>query len=104
MRPAFCSVLTTSLHISLLEVDLVNIPVPVWAQYIKGTGMPCNASTGNVPCQYWYILIQYQYRQGTLPVLALHGAHTGIGIFALLSSTSMGMVHSGTVIKWCQYQ
>ncbi len=55
----FRSVLATTLHIYLLEVDLVNIPVPVWVQCITGTGIPFNASTGNVPCQYWYILVQY---------------------------------------------
>ncbi len=54
----FCSVLATTLRIYLLEVDLVNIPVPVWVQYITGTGIPFNASTGNVPCRYWYILVQ----------------------------------------------
>ncbi len=71
----------------------MNVPVPAWVQYITDTGIPFNASTGNVPCQYRYILVQYQYRHGTLPVLALNGARAGIGIFALLSSTSMGMVH-----------
>jgi hypothetical protein len=90
---AFCSGLATTLHIYLLEVDLVDVSIPVWVQYIMGTGIPFNASTGNVPCQYWYILVQYQYRHGALPVLALNGARTGIGIFALLSSTSMGTVH-----------
>jgi hypothetical protein len=90
---AFCSVLATTLRIYLLEVDLVNVPRPVWVQYITGTGIPLNASTSNVPCQYWYILIQYQYRHSTLPVLALNGARTDIGMFALLSSTSMGTVH-----------
>jgi hypothetical protein len=91
--PAFCSVLATILRIYLLEVNLVNITVPVWVQYITGTGIPFNASTGNVPCRYWYILVQYQYRHGTLPVLKLNGARTDIGIFALLSSTSMSTVH-----------
>jgi hypothetical protein len=38
-------------------------------------------------------LVQYQYWYGTLPVLALNGASTGIGIFALLSNISTGMVH-----------
>jgi hypothetical protein len=71
----------------------MNGPVPVWVQYITGTGIPFNASTGNVPNQYWYILVQYQYRHNTLPVLALNGACTGIGIFALLSNSSMGAVH-----------
>jgi hypothetical protein len=56
---AFCSVLATILRIYLLEVNLVNVPVPVWVQYITGTGIPFNASTDNVPCQYWYILVQY---------------------------------------------
>ncbi len=57
IRIFFC--LATTLRIYLLEVDLVNILVSVWVQYIKGTGIPFNASTGNVPCQYWYILVQY---------------------------------------------
>jgi hypothetical protein len=45
--------------------------------------------------QYWHlcILVQYQYWHGTLLVLALNGARTGVSIFALLSSTSVGMVH-----------
>jgi hypothetical protein len=47
---AFCFVLTTTLRIYLLEVDLVNVPVPVWVQYITGTGIPFNASTGNELC------------------------------------------------------
>ena len=42
---AFCSVLATTLRIYHLEVDLVNVPVPVWVQYITGTGIPFNAST-----------------------------------------------------------
>ncbi len=41
------------------EVDLVNVPVPVWVQYITSTGIAFNASTGNVPCRYWFILVQY---------------------------------------------
>jgi hypothetical protein len=90
---AFCSVLATTLPVYLLEVNFVNVPVPEWVQYITDTGIPFNASTGNVPCRYRYILVQYQYQHGTLPVLALNGAHTGIGIFALLSITSMGTVH-----------
>ncbi len=89
----FCSVLATTLCIYLLEVDLVNVPVPVWVQYITGTGIPFNASISNVPWQYWYILVQYQYPHGTLPVLALNGARTNIGIFTLLPSTSMVTVH-----------
>ncbi len=56
---AFCSVLATTLGIYLLEVDLVNVPVPVWVQYVMGTGILFNASTGNVSCQYWYISVQY---------------------------------------------
>ncbi len=71
----------------------MNVPVPVWVQYITGTGISFNAITSNLSCQYWYILVQYQYRHGTLLVLALNGARTNIGIFALLSSTSMGTVH-----------
>jgi hypothetical protein len=62
-------------------------------QYITGTGIPFNASTDNELCRCWYILVQYQYRHGTLPVLALNGARTDIGIFALMSSTSMDTVH-----------
>ncbi len=80
---AFCSVVATTLRIYLLEVDLVNVPVPVWVQYTMVTGKPFNASTNNVPCRYWYILVQYQYRHGTLPVLELIGARTNIGILAL---------------------
>jgi hypothetical protein len=91
IRILFC--FSYHLCIYLLEVDLVNVPVPVWVQYITGTGIPFNANTGNVPCQYWYILVQYQYRHGTLLVLALNCACTDNGIFALLSSTSMGTVH-----------
>jgi hypothetical protein len=81
---AFSSVSATTLRIYLLEVDLVNLPVPVWVQYIMGNGIAFNASTGNLPCQYWYILAQYQYRHGTLPVLALNGARTGIGCVIFL--------------------
>jgi hypothetical protein len=60
---AFSSVLAITLRVYLLEVDLVNIPVPAWVQYITGTGIPFNASTGNVPCRYWYIF-------GPVPVSA----------------------------------
>ncbi len=53
-------------------------PVPVLARYITGTGIKW--------CQYWYwhicTFVQYQYWLGTLPVLALNGARTGIGIYA----------------------
>ncbi len=63
--------------------------VSVWAYSITGTGIKW--------CQYPYwhlwILVQYQYQHGTLPALALNGARTGIGIFALLSNTSMGTVN-----------
>jgi hypothetical protein len=37
---AFHSVLATTLRIFLLEVNLVSVPVPVWVQYITGTGIP----------------------------------------------------------------
>jgi hypothetical protein len=64
-------------------------PIGVLARYITGTGIK--------QCPYRYrhlcILVQYQYWHGTLPVRALNGARTGIGIFALWSSTSMGAVH-----------
>jgi hypothetical protein len=63
--------------------------VSAWAHSITGIGIQW--------CQYRYwhlcILVQYQYSHGTLPVLALNGACTSIGIFALLSSTSMGTLH-----------
>ncbi len=64
-------------------------PIPVLAQYITNTGIKW------FPCWYWHLcfLVQYQYRHGTLPVRALNGDRTGIGIFALWSSTSMGTVH-----------
>jgi hypothetical protein len=52
--------------------------VPEWEFSITGTGIKW--------CQYRYwnlwILVQYQYWHGTLPVLALNGASTGIGIYA----------------------
>jgi hypothetical protein len=132
---AFSSVLATTLRIYFLEVNLVNVPVPVWVQYITGTGIPFNASTGKwCQYQYWHIctFVQYQYWHGTLPVLALIGASTSIGIYAFWSSTSIGTVHyrnwhlmvpvlvtafmhfgplpvlarytTGTGIKWCQYR
>ncbi len=66
---------------------LVQSPVLAW--YITGTGIK------RCPYRYWHlcILVQYQYRHGTLPVQALNVARTGIGTFALWSSTSMGVVH-----------
>ncbi len=76
--------------------------------------------------------VQCQYRHGKLPVLALNGANTGVGIYAFWSNTSIGTVHYrywhlmvpvpvmefmhfsplpvsaryiiGTGIKWCQYR
>jgi hypothetical protein len=48
-------------------------------------------------CPYWHwhfcTLVQYQYWHGPLLVLAFSGARTGIGIFALWSSTSMCTDH-----------
>ncbi len=103
-------------------------PIPVLARYIASTGIIW------CPYRYWHlcILVQYQYQHSPLRVLALHGACTGIGIYAFWSSTSIGMVHyryrhlmvpvpvmafmhfgplpvlaqyiTGTGIKWCQYQ
>ncbi len=103
-------------------------PIPVLARYITGTGITW------CPYLYWhlFILVQYQYQHSTLPVFALNGASTGIGIFALLSNTSVGTVHcrswhltvpvlvsafmhfgpvpvlawyiTGTGIKWCPYR
>jgi hypothetical protein len=74
-------------------------PVSVWAYFITNTGIKW--------CQYRYwhlrILIQYQYRQGTLPVLALNGARTGIGIFAIFPVPVWVWYITGTGIKWCQY-
>jgi hypothetical protein len=102
--------------------------VPVWAQSITGTKIQLCLY------QYWHFctLIQYQYWHGPLLVLALNGASTSIGIFALLSNTSIGTVRyrychylvsvpvlafwyfgsvsvlawsiTGTGIKWCQYR
>jgi hypothetical protein len=64
---AFSSVLATTLPIYLLEVDLVNVPVPVWVQYITGTGIQ--------RCLYRYrhfcILVQYMYGYGTLPSMGM---------------------------------
>jgi hypothetical protein len=63
--------------------------VPVWAQFITGTGM--------LLCPYWYwhccTLIQYQFGHSPLPILALNCASTCIGISAFWFSTSMGTVH-----------
>ncbi len=65
------------------------LPIPVLARFITDTGIKC------CPCLYWHLcfLVQYQYWHGTLLVQALNGDRTGIGMFALWSSTSMGMVH-----------
>ncbi len=65
------------------------VPVPVLAWYITGTEIKW------CPYQYWHICttVQYQYGYGKLPVLALNGASTGIGIYAFWSSTSIGTVH-----------
>jgi hypothetical protein len=88
-------------------------PLTVSARYITSTVIKW--------CQYWYwyicTFVQYQYWHGTLLVLpllgartgigmlvllfrisslqllALNGASTGIGIFALWSNTSIGRVH-----------
>ncbi len=45
--------------------------------------------------QYWHFgtFVQYQYWHGTLLALALNVDSTGIGIFAVLFNTSLGMVH-----------
>ncbi len=102
-------------------------PVPVRAHSITRTGIKLCSY------QYWHFgtFVQYQYWHGPLPVLALNGASTGIGIFAVLSNTSIGTVHyqychylvpvpvlaiwyfcpisvlaryiAVTCIKWCQY-
>jgi hypothetical protein len=64
-------------------------PIPVLARYITGTAITW------CPYLYWHFgtFVQYQYWHGTLPVLALNGDSTGIGIFAVLSNTSIGTVH-----------
>jgi hypothetical protein len=69
--------------------------VPVWAHSITRTGIQL------CPYQYWHLgtFVQYQYWQGPLPELALNGASTGIGIFAVFSNTSIGMVH----YRYCHY-
>jgi hypothetical protein len=76
------------------------VPVPVLAFWYFGSLSVLARSitgTGIEWCQYqyWHIctLDQYQYWHGTLPVLALNGASTGIGIYAFWSSTSIGTVH-----------
>ncbi len=48
-----------------------------------------------MPYQYWHFctLVQYQYGQIPLLVLTINDDHTGIGIYAFWSSTSIGMVH-----------
>ncbi len=63
--------------------------VPVWAQFITGTGIQL------CPYRYWHCctLVQYQYGHSPLPILAFNCAHTGIGISAVYFSTSMGIVH-----------
>ncbi len=63
-------------------------PVPVSARYITGTGIKWCLN------QYWHFctFVQYQYGYGKLPLLALNGASTGIGIYAYWSSTSIGTV------------
>ncbi len=42
---------------------------------------------------YWYCKVHYQYCHGPLLVMAFNSARTGIGISALLLSTSMGTSH-----------
>ncbi len=75
------------------------VPVPVLARYFCPIPVLARSITGTCMkwCQYWYwhicSFVQYQYRHGTLPVLPLLGAHTGIGILVLLSNTSIGTVH-----------
>ncbi len=63
-------------------------PVPLLAWYITGNG------NKGCPYRYWNFctFVQYQYGYGKLPVLALNGASTGIGIYAYWSSTSIGTV------------
>jgi hypothetical protein len=64
-------------------------PMPALAQSITGTGIKW--------CQYQYLhicsYVQYQYWQGTSPVLPLLGARTGIGISILWFIISIGTVH-----------
>ncbi len=75
--------------------------VPVWARSITGTGIQKWCLY-----RYWqYTLVQYQYGHGPLWVLAFkNGAHTRIGIFTLLFSTSMAQSITGTGIQWCLYR
>jgi hypothetical protein len=65
--------------------------VPVWAQFITGTGMLL------CPYRYWHCctLVQYQYGHSPLPILAFNCASTGIGISAFW--------HFGSVPVWAQY-
>ncbi len=64
--------------------------VPVWAHSITGTGIQL--------CPYWYwhfcTLVWLQYGYIPLLVLAINDAHTGIDIFALWFSISMGTFHN----------
>ncbi len=66
-------------------------PVPVLAWYITGPG--------NKWCPYWIrhfcTFVQYQYGYGKLPVLALNGASTGIGLYAFWSSTTRYITNTG---------
>ncbi len=62
--------------------------VPVWAHSITETGIQL------CPYQCWHFctLGQYQYGQIPLLVLTINDDHTGIGVYAFWSSTSIGMV------------
>jgi hypothetical protein len=87
------------------------VPVPVLPFWYFGSVLVLArpiTGTGIKWCQYQYwrfgILVQYQYGHGTLPVLALNGAHAGIGKYAFWSSASMAWYITGTGIKWCPYR
>jgi hypothetical protein len=78
--------------------------ISVLARSITGTGIKwCQyqywyiTSTAITWClyRYWHFgtLVYFQYWHGPLPVLALNGASSGIGIFAHSSNTSIGTVH-----------
>jgi hypothetical protein len=74
-------------------------PIPVLARYITGTAITW------CPYRYWHFgtFVQYQYWHGPSLVLALNGASTSIGIFAVMSNTLARDI-TGTAITWCPYQ
>jgi hypothetical protein len=66
---------------------------PTCINAITGTG-PSNGSTGNVPCQYWYLTkmhkCQYRYWHYLMPVPVMYRADTGTGPKCLNAITGTG--------------